>query len=80
MRAQKIADAARVKSAELGKVMPSKDGGQDATHGFDEIMGKCKANIKAIDLLDEDQKEYLSRNAKVFLAAQRKKMKGRLKK
>jgi len=45
----------------------------------DKVLGKCKANIKAIDLLDADQKEYLRRNAKTVLAARRKKMEKRYK-
>jgi hypothetical protein len=75
MMAQKIANLARVESAELGKVKSAKHKDHATGSMFDKIMGKCEADIKAIDLLEEDQKEYLSRNAKVFLAARRKKMK-----
>ncbi len=44
---------------------------------IDKILGRCKADRKAIDMLDEDQKKYLKTSAKVFLAARMKKMKER---
>jgi hypothetical protein len=44
---------------------------------IDKIIGRCKADRRAIEMLDEDQKEYLRRNAKAFLAARMKKMKRR---
>jgi len=66
--------------AKIGNSKPAKHISHAANSMFDKIMGKCQANIKAIDLLDGDQKEYLSRNAKVSLAARRKKKKKRLKK
>jgi hypothetical protein len=80
MMVQKLADLAKVEAAELGKAKPTKHTDHVAISMFDKVMGKCQADIKAIDLLDEDQKEYLSRNAKVFLAARMKKIKRRLKK
>jgi hypothetical protein len=40
---------------------------------IDKIIGRCKADRRAIEMLDEDQKEYLRRNAKEFLAARMKK-------
>jgi hypothetical protein len=71
MMGQKIAEPLK------GKVKPAKHHRQAATPMIDKIIGRCKANIRAIDLLDEDQKEYLRTNAKAFLAARMKKMKMR---
>jgi hypothetical protein len=75
--AQKIVDLAKEKNAEFGKAKPVKYKAHAAISVFDKVMGKCQADIKAIELLEEDQKEYLSRNAKVILAARMKKMKRR---
>jgi hypothetical protein len=58
-------------------VKPAKQQGQAAAPMIDKIIGRCKADIRAIDMLEEDQKEYLRRNAKAFLAARMKKMKRR---
>ena len=69
MTRQKIAEPLKKENAELGHQ------GQAATPMIDKIIGRCKADIKAIEMLDEDQKEYLRRNAKTFLAARIKKMK-----
>lgn len=74
MIAQKISEPLKSGKAALGEIMPATDRVYDATQSFDKVMGKCKANIKAIDLLDQDQKEYLGRNAKTFLAGRRKKI------
>jgi hypothetical protein len=71
MTGQKIAESLK------GKVRSAKHQGQAATPILDKIIGRCKADIRAIELLDEDQKEYLRRNAKAFLAARMKKMKMR---
>jgi hypothetical protein len=57
--------------------MPAKHQGHASISMIDKIIGRCKTDIKAIELLDEDQKEYLRTNAKAFLAARMKKMKRR---
>jgi hypothetical protein len=42
---------------------------------INKIIGRCKADRRAIEGLDKDQQEYLRRNAKAFLAARMKKSK-----
>jgi hypothetical protein len=44
---------------------------------INKIIGRCKADRRAIETLDKDQQEYLRRNAKTFLAARMKKSKTR---
>jgi hypothetical protein len=39
---------------------------------MDKIIRKFKSDIKAMELLGEDQQEYMKRNAKEFLAARKK--------
>ena len=39
---------------------------------MDKIIRKFKSDIKAMELLGEDQQEYLKRNAKEFLPARKK--------
>ena len=73
MTGQKIAELSKEDNAELGKIKPAKSQGQAATPMIDKIIGRCKADRRAIEMLDEDQKEYLRRNAKAFLAARMKK-------
>ena len=73
MTGQKIAELSKEDNAELGKIKPAKRQGQAATPMIDKIIGRCKADRRAIEMLDEDQKEYLRRNAKVFLAGRIKK-------
>jgi hypothetical protein len=68
MTGQKIAEPLK------GKATPAKHQGHAATPMIDKIIGRCKADIRAIELLDEDQKEYFRRNAKAFLAARMKKL------
>jgi hypothetical protein len=75
MMAQRIADLPKVESAELGKITSGKHKHHATISMFGKIMRKCEADIKAIDLLEEDQKEYLSRNANAILAARMKKNK-----
>ena len=74
MTGQKIAELSKEENADLGKIKPAKRQGQAATPMIDKIIGRCKADRRAIEMLDEDQKEYLRRNAKVFLAGRIKKM------
>ena len=73
MTGHKIAELSKEDNAELGKIKPAKSQGQAATPMIDKIIGRCKADRRAIEMLDEDQKEYLRRNAKAFLAARMKK-------
>lgn len=73
MTGQKIAELSKEDNAELWKIKPAKSQGQAATPMIDKIIGRCKADRRAIEMLDEDQKEYLRRNAKAFLAARMKK-------
>jgi len=73
MTGQKIAELSKEDNAELGKIKLAKSQGQAATPMIDKIIGRCKADRRAIEMLDEDQKEYLRRNAKAFLAARMKK-------
>jgi hypothetical protein len=75
MIAPKVADLANDERADLGKPKRTKRKYRATAQMVDKVMGKCKANIEAIDLLDEDQKDYLRRSAKAFLAARRKKAK-----
>jgi hypothetical protein len=71
MMVQKIAEPLKEQNEELGHR------GQVATSMIDKIIGRSKADRRAIDMLDEDQKEYIKRNAKAFLAARMKKIKRR---
>lgn len=73
MTGQKIAELSKEDNAELEKIKSAKSQGQAATPMIDKIIGRCKADRRAIEMLDEDQKEYLRRNAKAFLAARMKK-------
>ena len=73
MTGQIIAEPLKEENEELGKIKPAKRQGQAATPLIDKIIGRCKADRRAIEMLNEDQKEYLRRNAKVFLAARMKK-------
>lgn len=73
MTGQIIAEPLKEGNAELEKIKPAKRQGQAATPMIDKIIGRCKADRRAIEMLDEDQKEYLRRNAKAFLAARMKK-------
>jgi hypothetical protein len=73
MTGQIIAEPLKEENAELEKIKPAKRQGQAATPMIDKIIGRCKADRRAIEMLDEDQKEYLRRNAKAFLAARMKK-------
>ena len=75
MTGQKIAELSKEDNAELEKIKHAKSQGQAATPMIDKIIGRCKADRRAIEMLDEDQKEYLRRNAKAFLAARMKKKK-----
>jgi hypothetical protein len=77
MTGQKIVERLKEENTTLGKVQTAKYKGQAATPMIDKILGRCKADRRAIDMLDEDQKEYLRKNAKAFLAARMKKMKRR---
>ena len=77
MMGQKIVERLKEENTTLGKVQTPKYKGQAATPMIDKIIGRCKADRRAIELLDDDQKEYLRRNAKSFLAARMKKMKKR---
>ena len=71
MMGQKIAEPLKEENAALGHQS------QVARPTIDKIIGRCKADRRAIEMLDEDQKEYLRRNTKAFLAARKKKMKTR---
>ena len=73
MTGQKIVERLKEENTTLGKVQTAKYKGQAATPMIDKIIGRCKADRRAIEMLDEDQKEYLRRNAKAFLAARMKK-------
>ena len=73
MTGQIIAEPLKEENEELGKIKPAKRQGQAATQLIDKIIGRCKADRRAIEMLDEDQKKYLRRNAKAFLAARMKK-------
>jgi len=75
MTGQIIAEPLKEGNAKLEKIKPAKRQGQAATPMIDKIIGRCKADRRAIEMLDEDQKEYLRRNAKAFLAARMKKKK-----
>jgi hypothetical protein len=70
MMAHKIADPAKKENATLEKVKAVR--GRASISMIDKIMRKSKSDIKAMELLDEDQKNYLQNNAKAFLAARRK--------
>jgi hypothetical protein len=61
--------------AKFGKPKPAKNKGRAAISMIDKIIGRCRADVKAIERLDEDQKEYLERDAKAFLVSRKKKMK-----
>lgn len=61
----------------FGKAKPAKNKGHAAISMIDKIIGRCRADVKAIERLDEDQKDYLGRDAKAFLASRKKKMKKR---
>jgi hypothetical protein len=54
--------AKRITNQELRSAMPT----------IKKIMEKSKANRRAIELLDEDQQEYLKKNARAFLASRMK--------
>ena len=69
MMGKKIAESLKEENAGLGHQS------QVARPTIDKIIGRCKADRRAIEMLDEDQKEYLRRNAKAFLAARKKKTK-----
>ena len=58
-------------------IKPAKQQDRAAASMIDKIIGRCKADRRAIEMLDDDQKEYLRRNAKAFLAERMKKMKRR---
>jgi hypothetical protein len=73
MMRQKIANPLKKENAASEKLKAA--GGHAAIAMIDKIMRKCEANIRAIELLDEDQKDYLRDNAKAFLAARMKKIK-----
>ena len=75
MVGQTLTELLKEEGAEFGKVKPAKLQGRAVVPMIDKIIGKCKADIKAIERLDEDQKEYLERDAKAFLVSRRNKMK-----
>jgi len=63
------------KNVSSGKAKLSNHKLRSAMPMINKIIGRSKANRRAIELLDEDQQEYLRRNARAFLAARMKKMK-----
>jgi hypothetical protein len=73
MIAPKMIETPNKENSALGKTEPV------AMPIIDKLIGKCKADRRAIERLDEDQQEYLRRNAKQFLAARMKKSKKRRK-
>ena len=75
MMGRTIAELLKEESAEFGKVKPAKQKDHAVIPMIDKIIGKCKADIKAIERLDEDQKKYLERDAKAFLVLRRNKIK-----
>lgn len=74
---QTIMELLKGERAKFGEAKPAKNKGHAAISMIDKIVGKCRANVKAIERLDEDQKDYLERDAKAFLASRKKKMKKR---
>ena len=67
MMVQKIAEPLKEQNDELGHR------GQVATSMIDKIIGRSKADRRAIDMLDEDQKEYILKERKsVFSGANEK--------
>jgi hypothetical protein len=65
------------KNAPLGNVTLSKYTLYASMPMINKIIGRCKADKRAIETLDKDQQEYLRRNAKTFLAARMEKSKKR---
>ena len=51
---------------ELSKVEPEKYQGRTAARRIRKIIRKCKAETKAINRLDDEQKEFLERLRKHF--------------
>jgi hypothetical protein len=66
-------------NAPLGKVKPAKHKTHAAMPMIDKLIGRSKADRRAIDTLDDDRQDYLKRSAKAFLAARMKKANPRLK-
>ena len=74
---QTIIEVLKEERAKFGKAKPARNRGHAAISMIDKIIGRCRADVKAIERLDEDQKDYMERNAKAFLASRKKKMKKR---
>jgi hypothetical protein len=66
MTGQIIAEPLKEENAELGKIKPAKRQGQAATPMIDKIIGRCKADRRAIEMLDEDQKDICEGMQKRF--------------
>jgi hypothetical protein len=52
--------------AKFSKAEPEKYQGRAAKRKIGKIIRRCKADIKAIERLDDEQKEYLERMRKKF--------------
>ena len=72
-----IMEALKEERTKFGEAKPAKNKGHAAISMIDEIIGRCRADVKAIERLDEDRKDYLGRDAKAFLASRKKKLKKR---
>jgi len=70
MMVHKIADSAKKEKSTLEKVRAVRD--RASISMIDKIMRKSKSDIKAMELLGEDQQDYLKGNARAFLAARMK--------
>ena len=65
MMGQTIADHMN-EGAELSKAEPEKYQGRTGARKIRKIIRKCKAETKAINRLDDEQKEFLERLRKHF--------------
>ena len=65
MMGQKITEHLN-EGAELSKIEPENYQGRTAARKIRKIIRKCKAETKAINRLDDEQKEFLERLRKHF--------------
>jgi hypothetical protein len=77
MMTQRIIEPSKAEPAPLGKVKPATRNLHAAMPMIDKLIRRSKTNRRAIEILDEDQHDYLRRNAKTFLAARMKKSRNR---